>query len=568
MDFKGLIAKEIVSALQTAFDESSVDENAVSAALELPPDSSMGDYAYPCFRLAKVLHKAPPMISDRLSQAIDGFPGRIESVKGYLNFYIDRALYAREVVNAVISAGENYGGGSEGAGKTVCLDYSSINIAKRFHVGHLPSTMIGNALSKIYRFLGYKTVSINHLGDWGTQFGKMIAAYKLWGDRETVEKGGVDEMVKLYVRFNEEAKKDESLNDQGRAWFKAIEDGDEEALEIFSWFKRVTLEDAERVYKILNVKFDSYAGESFYNDKMGPIVAELKEKNLLKLDHGAQIVDLEAYNMPPAIILRSDGATLYATRDIAAAKYRHDTYNFDKCLYVVAYQQDLHFKQVFKVMELMGWDWVKGCEHVNFGMVSFEGQALSTREGRIIYLEDLLNTAIRKALDIINEKSPNLQDKEDVARQVGVGAIVYYFLYNGRIKDVDFWWDRALNFDGETGPYAQYTYARASSVLRKAGNVEANPDYSALSDALSQDVVRLLEQFPELVREAASRNEPSMITRYTAELSKAFNKFYYEVRILDEDMGVRAARIRLTAATRQTLGNALHLIGIETPERM
>jgi len=568
MDFKALIAKGIVSALEVVFGETSIEESAVLSALELPPDSSMGDYAYPCFRLAKVLRKAPPMISDQLATAVEGFPGRIESVKGYLNFYIDRTLYAGEVVSSVLEQGENYGGGNDGAGKTVCLDYSSINIAKRFHIGHLPSTMIGNALKNIYDFLGYKTVSINHLGDWGTQFGKMIAAYKMWGDKETVEKGGVDEMVKLYVRFNNEAKENEALNDEGRAWFKAIEDGNEEALEIFNWFKSVTLADAERVYDLLGVKFDSYAGESFYHDKTGAVVEELREKGLLKEDQGAQIVDLEEYKMPPMIFVRSDGATLYATRDLAAIKYRHETYDFDKCLYVVAYQQDLHFKQLFKTAELLGWEHAKGCEHVNFGMVSFEGQTLSTREGRIIYLDDLLNTAIGKALDIMNEKSPDLENKEEIARQVGVGAVIYFALYNGRIKDVDFWWDRALNFDGETGPYAQYTYARASSVLRKAGEVAAEPNYEALSDAASQDVVRLLEQFPELVREAAYRNEPSMITRFSADLAKAFNKFYYEVRILDDDMAARAARINLTVAARQTLANALHLIGLETPERM
>ena len=568
MDFKALIASGIEKALGTVYGETGVAADAIVSALELPPDPSMGDYAYPCFRLAKVLHKAPPMISDALAGAVEGFPGRVESVKGYLNFYIDRALYAGEVVGEVLAAGARYGAGEEGAGKTVCLDYSAINIAKRFHIGHLPSTIIGNALRNIYDFLGYRTVSINHLGDWGTQFGKMIAAYKLWGDRETVEKGGVDEMVKLYVRFNAEAKEDPALNDQGRAWFKAIEDGDPEALAIFNWFKRVTLEDAARVYDMLGIRFDSYAGESFYIDKMEPVIVELREKGLLKEDQGAQIVDLEAWGMPPAIILRSDGATLYATRDIAAAKYRHDTYDFSKCLYVVAYQQDLHFRQIFKVMELLGWDWAKGCEHVNFGMVSYEGQTLSTREGHIVYLEDLLNQAVAKALDIIREKSPDLENKEEIARKVGVGAVVYFGLYNNRIKDVDFWWDRALNFDGETGPYCQYTYARASSVLRKAGDVPAEPDYAALADAEAQDVVRLLEQFPALVREAASRNEPSLVTRYTAELSKAYNKFYYERRILDDDMGARAARIALTRAARQTLGTALGLIGIEATERM
>ena len=569
MDFRLAIAQEISSALSLTLGDAGLTDEQIAAALEVPPDTAMGDYAFPCFKLSKALRKSPMMISDALASAIDAdFLSKVESVKGYLNFFIDRATYAEQVVSAVLAEGDHYGSDDCGVGKTVVFDYSSINIAKRFHIGHLSSTMIGNALYKLHKHFGYNTVGVNHLGDWGTQFGKMIAAYKMWGDRETVEKGGVDEMVKLYVRFNNEAKEDESLNDVGRGWFKKIEDGDEEALEIFNWFKSVTLKDAERVYGMLGVKFDSYAGESFYADKTAAIVEELKEKGLLKLDQGAQLVDLEEYGMPPMIFIRTDGATLYATRDLAAIKYRHDTYNFDKCLYVVAYQQDLHFKQLFKVAELMGWDFAKGCEHVNFGMVSFEGQTLSTREGRIVYLEDLLNTSIEKARAIIDEKSPDLENKDEIARQIGVGAVVFFTLYNNRIKDIDFWWDRALNFEGETGPYVMYTHARSGSVLRKAGECDAAPDYSALSDAEAQDVVRLLEQFPEVLKNALDRSEPSMITRYSVDLAQAYNKFYYERRILDDDMGARAARLQLTRAARQVIRQALELIGLEAPERM
>ena len=565
MDFKAEIAGQILKAL----GESPLTADEIAGYLEVPPDTKMGDYAFPCFKLSKALRKSPIMISDQLAADIHaGFLSRVESVKGYLNFFIDKATYAREIVDEVMEKVQTYGADDSGKGRTITIDYSSINIAKRFHIGHLSTTMIGASLKRIYEFFGYNVVGINHLGDWGTQFGKMIAAYKRWGDHDTVVRGGVDEMVKLYVRFNSEAKENPELNDEGRAWFKAIEDGNEEALEIFNWFKEVTLKDAERVYDILGVKFDSYAGESFYNDKMQPVIDELKEKNLLVEDQGAQIVDLKDYNMPPAIILRSDGATLYATRDLAAMKYRHETYDFYKNLYVVAYQQDLHFRQLFKVAELLGWDWAKGCEHVNFGMVSYEGQTLSTREGRIVYLEDLLNTAIEKARAIIDEKSPDLENKDEVSRQIGVGAVIFFALYNNRIKDIDFWWDRALNFDGETGPYVMYTHARSCSVLRKAGKTDAEPDYGGLAAPEAQDVVRIIEQFPSVVKSAMERNEPSMITRFSVDLAQAFNKFYYECKILDDDPGVRAARLRLTDATRSVIRQALYLISIEAPEKM
>jgi len=565
MDFKQAIAELIANNLP----ENTISAAEIAGAMEVPPDTAMGDFAFPCFRLSKAMRKSPVMIADGLKSAISApFIGRIDSVKGYLNFYIDRATYAREIVNAVLSQGENYGSDNSGAGKTALVEYSSINIAKRFHIGHLSTTMIGESLYRLHKFMGYNTVSINHLGDWGTQFGKMIAAYKLWGDRETVEKGGVDEMVKLYVRFNAESKDNEELSNLGRKWFKAIEDGDPEALEIFRWFKDVTLKDAERVYDMLGVKFDSYAGESFYIDKIPALLDEMNAKGILKEDQGAQIVDLSYYGMPPFIIIKSDGTTIYATRDMAAIKYRHDTYNFDKLMYVVAYQQDLHFRQLFKTCELMGWDWAKGAEHVNFGMVSFEGQTLSTREGRVVYLEDLLNTSIEKAKRIIDEKSPDLEDKDAAARTVGVGAVVFFALYNNRIKDIDFWWDRALNFEGETGPYVMYTHARCASVLRKAGNIDAAPDFSALSDPEAQDVIRIMEQFPQVVKNAVDKSEPSMVTRYSAELAKAYNKFYFEHKILGEETEITAARVALTKAAKSVLKKALYLISIDAPEKM
>ena len=538
--------------------------------LAVPPDPALGDYAFPCFRLAKALRMAPPKIAEALCAAwAHPEVAEIRPVNGYMNFFLNRANFAAETMAELLEKGEKYGSSDLGAGKTVCLDYSSINIAKRFHLGHLSTTMLGHSLKRIYSFLGYKTVGINHLGDWGTQFGKMICAYKKWGDREQVEKGGVNELVRLYVMFHEKAEKDPALDDEGRAWFKKIEDGDPEALSIFNWFKELTLKDTERVYSLLGVSFDSYAGESFYNDKMGRVIDELREKNLLSVSEGATIVDLSEDNMPPCIILRSDGATLYATRDLAAALYRHDTYHFDKCLYVVAYQQDLHFRQVFRVLEKMGYAWAKDCVHVAFGMISYEGKALSTREGHVVYLDDLLDQACRKALEIINEKSPDLPDKETIARQVGIGAVIYTDLSNNRIKDIDFRWDRALNFDGESGPYVQYTHARCCSVLRKAAELSLPaPDWAALTDDEAQTLLRLMSRFPDTVKEAAEKYEPSMITRAVTDIAQAFNKYYYEHRILDGDPAGIAARVALTGATASLIKTGLYLIGIEAPERM
>ncbi|MDY4517345.1 MAG: arginine--tRNA ligase [Candidatus Spyradocola sp.] len=567
MEFKEYIAGKITEAMEIVFGQS-VD--GVEGFLETPPNPDMGDFAFPCFKLSRTLRMGPPAIAGKLSAAIssDEVIDRVECVGGYLNFFLHKSGYAQSIVERVLQQGDKYGSSDEGQGRVICIDYSSINIAKRFHIGHLSTTMIGNALYKIYEHLGYKCVGINHLGDWGTQFGKMIAAYLKWGSREEVEQGGVNALVALYVRFHKEAEADPSLEDEGRLWFKKIEDGDPQAVEIFTWFKDVTLRDAERVYDMLGVKFDSYAGESFYNDKMQPVIDELREKGLLEESQGAYVVNLEEDGMPPCLILKKDGATLYATRDLAAAFYRKKTYDFYKTLYVVAYQQNLHFKQWFKVVEKMGYDWAKNLEHVAFGMVSYEGRALSTREGYVVYLDELLERAVEKARVIIDEKSPNLADKDKVARQVGIGAVVFFDLFNNRIKDIDFRWERALNFDGETGPYVQYTHARCCSVLAKAGKITAAPDYSALDNPTAQEVVRTLERFPEVVHEACQRNEPSLVTRFSVELASNFNRFYYENHILVEDPAQSAARVNLTAATASCIRTALSLIGVEAPEKM
>lgn len=567
MDFKGYIADKINEAMEIVFGQTM---EGVAGFLETPPNPEMGDFAFPCFKLSKTLRMGPPVIAGKLQSALasDEVIDHVECVGGYLNFFLHKTGYAQSIVEKVLEQKEKYGSSDEGQGRVICIDYSSINIAKRFHIGHLSTTMIGNALYKIYEHLGYKCVGINHLGDWGTQFGKMIAAYLKWGNKEEVEKNGVDALTALYVRFHQEAEKDPSLEDEGRLWFKKIEDNDPQATEIFNWFKEITLKDAQRVYDMLGVQFDSYAGESFYNDKMQPIIDELREKGLLVESQGAYVVDLEEDNMPPCLILKKDGATLYATRDIAAAFYRKKTYHFYKDLYVVAYQQNLHFKQWFKVVEKMGYEWSKDLEHVPFGMVSYEGRALSTREGYVVYLDELLNRAVEKAREIIEEKSPNLPDKDKVARQVGIGAVVFFDLFNNRIKDIDFRWDRALNFDGETGPYVQYTHARCCSLLAKAGELDAEADYAALENPAAQEVVRTLERFPEVVSEACHRNEPSLVTRYTVELASNFNRFYYENRILTEDAAQSKARANLTAATASCLRTALSLIGVEAPEKM
>jgi len=564
MDYKSAIAKAVAQA-------AGIDVQEAVQLVEIPADASMGDYAFPCFRLAKTLRKAPHAIAQELAAQIETppFAAMVKTVGAYINFYLDKKQFAEDVLREVSVQGEKFGGSEIGAGRVVCIDYSSINIAKPFHIGHLSTTVIGSALYRIYGFLGYVPVGINHLGDWGTQFGKLITAYKKWGSREEIEKNAISAMLELYVRFHDEAKINESLNEEGRAWFKKIEDGDAEALEIFNWFKELTLKEVSMIYDMLGVRFDSYAGESFYNDKMQPIIDELNEKNLLEFSDGAYIVRL-GDELPPCIVLKSDGATLYSTRDLAAAFYRKKTYGFYKCLYVVAYQQNLHFRQWFKIVELMGYDWAKDLEHVAFGMVSLEDGTLSTRRGKVVFLQDVLEKAIEKTRAIIEEKSPGLEDKDTVAKEVGVGAVVFDTLCSARIKDITFSFDRVLNFDGETGPYVQYTHARCASLLRRAelNFAAVDKEYSALDNTEAFAAAKLLFGFPDAVRRACEKNEPYLITRHIIELAKAMNRFYYEHRIIDEDKAKTAARLELAACVKQTIKTGLWLIGVSAPERM
>ncbi len=564
MDFKLEIASILAPLVNMELGE-------VTAFMETPQDRKMGDFALPCFRFAKTMRKAPPAIAQELAATLTkpAWLERVEPVNGYLNFFVSRSVWASTVLQDIAQKGDGYGSSDEGNGKRVVVDYSSINIAKPFAHHHLTTTALGHSLYRIYQNLGYQSIGINHLGDWGTQFGKQIVAYKLWGDRETIEHGGIRELVKLYVRFHDEAEQKPELEDQARAWFKKIEDGDDEALSLFNWFKEITISEVQKVYDQLGIHFDSFNGEAFFSDKMGPVIEELQQKGLLKESDGAMVVDLEDYKMPPCLILKRDGATLYHTRDLAAAMWRKKEYDFYKCLYVVAYQQNLHFSQLFKVLELMGHEWAKDLKHVNFGMISMEEGAMSTRKGRVIWLEDVLNAAVEKALMIIQEKSPGLENKEEIARQVGIGAVVFSVLCNNRIKDIVFSWDNVLNFDGETAPYLQYTHARCSSVLRKAETALAGDvDWAVLENDDAQALVKELAQFPDAVKGAAERYEPMMISRQIIEIAKAYNKYYYEHRILEGAEEEIRAKLLLTDAARSVLKKGLYLLGIETPERM
>lgn len=565
MDFK----YEAASLIAKAAD---MDINDIVNFMEIPAKPEMGDYAFPCFRLAKTMRKAPNMIAADICSKIEENKifSKIEPVAAYINFFTDKSVYAAEVMESIANMGENYGTSEEGKGKTIVIDYSSPNIAKPFHVGHLRSTVIGSALYKIFEKMGYECVGVNHLGDWGTQFGKLIEAYKLWGSKEEVEEKGISELTRIYVKFHEEAEKDPSLDDRARAWFVKMQDGDEEAITLWKWFYDISIKEFERVYEKLGVKFDHYTGESFYNDKMAAIVDELKEKKLLTESNGAMIVDLEDAKMPPCLIIRTDGGTLYATRDITAAIYRKNTYDFDKCIYVTAIDQNLHFAQWFKVIEKMGYDWSKDLVHVPFGLVSLEDGKLSTRKGKVVLMEDLLDEAVKKTMGIINDKNPDLPDKEEVAKEVGIGAVIFDDLYNGRIKDIVFSWDRMLNFDGETGPYVQYTHARACSVLKKAEYVKGTApiDYSVLTDDASVDVCKMLANYSAKIKEAASRYEPSVIARYLVDLSQAFNKFYHDNVILTDDENVRNARLAVVDAVRLVIKSGLEILGIKSPERM
>ncbi len=547
-----------------------LSEQEVLSLLEAPKNADMGDVAFPCFRLAKTMHKAPQAIAAELAAAIvlPADVSRAEAAGPYLNFFADANAQAASVLLEVLQQGDAYGHADVGKGRNVCVEFSSINIAKPFHIGHLPSTMIGNSLYRIYSALGYHAISINHLGDWGTQFGKMIVAYKLWGDKP-IEQYTVRELVKLYVRYHEVVEQQPELDDQARAWFHRIEQGDAEATALWKQMKDATLREDAVVYDRLGVHFDSFAGESFYEDKMQAVIDELAQTGVSRVDKGMTIVDLSAYNMPPCIILKSDGSTIYATRDLAAAIYRKKEYDFARNLYVVAYQQDLHFRQFFKVLELMGRDWVKDCEHVNFGMVAMEEGTLSTRHGNVVYLDDVLQAAVDKTYEIICEKSPDLEDKRGAAEMVGVGAVVWSVLYQNRIKDTTFSWAKMLNFDGETGPYAQYTHARCCSVLRKAGGYDReNIDVTKLDDPFAQALLKAMRGLPEAVLSAAAKNEPYFVSRQVIAVCAAFNKFYYEQRIMHDDPAVRNARLALCDAARQVIANGLYLVGLGAPERM
>ena len=549
----------------------SLNSEEIYNMLEYPPDDKMGDVALPCFKLSRILRKSPVQIAEELVKEIPANPRieKVEAVSGYLNFFLNKQSFIEDVLSTVLKEQDRYGTSDIGKGKNIVIDYSAPNIAKPFHIGHLRSTAIGNSLYKIFKFLGYNPIGVNHLGDWGTQFGKLIVAYKKWGSKEAIETGGIKELMAIYVKFHEEAEKDPALEDEARQWFVKMEQGDEEALELWQWFKDISLKEFNKVYDLLDIKFDSYAGESFYEDKMPAVIEELKEKNLLTESEGAMIVDLEEYDMPPCLIIKKDGSTLYATRDIAAAIYRKKTYDFEKCIYVTGAAQSLHFRQWFKVIELMGYDWHDQLIHVPFGIVSLGGEKLATRTGKVVLLEDILDQAINKTLDIINQKNPNLENKEEIARQMGVGAVVFSDLSNNRIKDVSFSWDEILNFDGETGPYVQYTHARACSLLRKAEKeVDPNFNPALLSTEEEFKVAKALYLFPDKIMTAMKELEPSIITRYLVDLAQDFNRFYHEHPILVEDEALRNARLALVFAVKYTLKNGLQLIGLSAPERV
>ncbi len=541
----------------------------VENALETPKDATLGDVCLPCFKFARSMRLAPPMIANKLLpyvQALD-FVQKVEVVGGYLNVFFDRNTVAKKALAS--AKDENVGASNEGEGKTICIDYSSVNIAKPFHIGHLSTTVIGGALYRIFEHLGYKVVGINHLGDWGTQFGKLIVATQKWSSLEDVANNDEYYLNKLYVRYHKEAEEHPEMDDEARAWFKRIEDGDKEAIAYFDVFKAVTMKAVGRIYDRLKIKFDSYAGESFYNDKMEACLDILREKKLLVESDGAQVVNLDEYNMPPCLLVKADGATLYATRDIAAAYYRKRTYDFYKCLYVVAYQQNLHFKQLFQVLKLMDFAGADDMEHIAFGMVSMEDGSMSTRNGRVIWLQEVLDKAVEKARKIIDEKNPNTKDKDAIAESVGVGAVVFSALWNNRIKDIVFSYDKVLNFDGETAPYVQYTYARCASALRKGGEIDFdNIDLSSITTDEGYEVIKSVISFGDSVRLAAKLREPCYVTRHVVDLAEKFNRFYIDHRIVVDDAPVRNARLALTQAVANVIKCGLGLLGIDAPNEM
>ena len=570
------IAEKIASAVHAINAEAQLNAQDVAAMLEYPPDSNMGDLAFPCFKLSKTLRRSPVQIATTLADTLNDLAiDTVEAVNGYLNIKISNTYLAQNVIPEILDKREYYGAQDFGKGKTVVLDYSSPNLAKPFHIGHLGTTVIGHSIKKLHEFAGYRCVGINYIGDWGTQFGKLIVAYKKWGNREEVENGGVDALVDLYVRINNAISGNEemgivadpALADEARAEFHKMEMGDEENLALWRWLVKLSIKANDKIYEQLGITFDSYKGESSYTEDMPAQVAKLREMGLLKIDDGASLVDLSEYGMPPCLILKRDGSSLYPTRDIAAAYDRKQLYDFDKCIYVTSTQQILHFKQWYKVVELMGYDWYDKLVHVPYGTVSINGAKLATRTGNVVLLKDLFEAAVDKVKGIMEEKNPNLENKEAVAEAIGVGAIVFYYLTNNRIKDINFSLEEALSFEGNTGPYVQYTYARACSVLNRAGDVADVPVQITTEEEAA--LVKTLCRFGERVCSAIADYEPSNITRFILDVAAAFNRFYHNCTILGaEDPAVRASRVKLTEATKVVLGNAFDLICLSKTEKV
>ena len=562
MDHKTLVAQRLAAVIP------SLEADQIFALLEKPKSSEMGDIAFPAFSLAKVERKAPQAIASEIAEKIDtsGFE-KVVATGPYVNFFLDKAAISNDILKTIITEKADYGQQDIGHGQNVTLDMSSPNIAKPFSVGHLRSTVIADALGHIYSKLGYKAIRINHLGDWGKQFGMLIVAYKLWGDKEAIEANPIDELLKLYVRINAEADENPELDEQARQWFKKLEDGDQEALDLWQWFRDESLVEFNRIYDKLDVSFDYFHGEAFYNDKMDEGIQILEDKNLLQESKGAQIVNLEKYDLPPALIKKSDGATLYITRDMATAMYRHRTFNFAKNIYVVGQEQSHHFKQLKAVLKEMGFDWSDDMIHVSFGLVTKNKKKLSTRKGNIIRLEPTLDEAEARALTQIEAKNPGLENKEAVAHAVGVGAVKFYDLKTDRDNGYDFDLEAMVSFEGETGPYVQYAYARIQSILRKAAFVPASDANYALNDAESWDIIKLLQDFPSIIQRAAEKYDPSIVAKYAINLAQSFNKYYAHTRILDENPE-RDSRLALAYATGIVLKEALRLLGVDAPEKM
>ena len=565
--FKQIIAEQISKTIN-------INEKELESYIETPKDSKNGDYAFPCFKLAKELRKAPPAIANEIKEKIETVEEieKIEVAGGYLNFFINKSILAKEVLEE-ISKNEQYGKSEIGKEKNIVIDYSAPNIAKPFHIGHLRSTVIGGALYNIYKYLGYNVTGVNHLGDYGTQFGKLIEGYKMWGKEYDIEKDPINELTKIYIRINEACKNDEQILENCRNNFKKLEDGDSYCVEIWKKFRKLSLQEFQKVYDLLGSKFDSWNGESFYSDKMPEVIEILEKTGKLIESQGAKIIDLEDKGInTPCIIEKSNGSTTYATRDLAAILYRARTYDFDKALYVTSYEQVLHFKQVFEVAKLLGLDekYTKGLEHVSFGMVLLPEGKMSTREGNIIKLEDLLNEAISRAQEIIEQKNPELENKEEVAKKVGIGAVIFNDMSASRIKDEVFDWNTILNFQGETGPYVQYTYVRTKSVLEKAGYLPKIEEVKVenLADEYSLAILKLIYNFEDVLIQVTDKNEPSILARYLIDLAKAYSSFYNENKIIVEDKDIQNARVYLTYAVSEVLKQGANLLGIQMPEKM